>query len=139
MWFALAAMASDVAAASGQSHQARKKRRRNRKTRTVQAIADQSQEQSSSASETASSAAELGKVIRRVYEGADAQVNAISRTSAGYDSMGQSFDKALILMEDVRLATERNADAAVQGRSAVEALTARIAEIDRKTSATSRE
>ncbi len=136
---ASAAMASDVAAASGQLSSGSEETAASTQevTRTVQAIADQSQEQSSSASETASSAAELGKVIRRVYEGADAQVNAISRTSAGYDSMGQSFDKALILMEDVRLATERNADAAVQGRSAVEALTARIAEIDRKTSATS--
>ncbi|HAI85700.1 MAG TPA: hypothetical protein DCL63_01755 [Firmicutes bacterium] len=105
--------------------------------RTVQQVAHQAEEQSVSANETATSAAELKRAVGRVSRGAVAQADAIKQTSEAYDDMGQSFDRSLVLMNDVRSAIRRNSDAAVEGRKAVDEMAARIGEINCKTLAAS--
>ncbi len=106
-------------------------------TKAVQQVAHQAQEQFTLANETEASTAELEKGILRVSAGSEIQVKAIKHTSAAYDDMGQSFDRSLVLMDDVRSAIKRNADAAVEGREAVEEMAARIREINNKTLAAS--
>jgi len=133
------AMARDVAAASQELSAGSEETAASIQevTTTVRQIAGQAQEQSHSANETALSTAELGKSIRRVHEGAETQADVVSRTSAAYDEMGHSFDKTLILIDDVRLSTRRNVEAATDGCKVVDGLAARMAEIDKKTIAAS--
>ncbi len=133
------AMARDVAAASQELSAGSEETAASIQevTTTVRQIAGQAQEQSHSANETALSTAELGKSIRRVHEGAETQADVVSRTSAAYDEMGHSFDKTLILIDDVRLSTRRNVESATDGCKVVDGLAARMAEIDKKTIAAS--